>query len=132
MRKFIFVLAAALTMCGVWSCQKNAGGGDGDVLETSWDKAVTEHPFLANFPEYEYDFQGNYYEGSGFEQFQVWDRAGTQEKYDTYVAKLNSSGFATGSNESKWEKLIGGEEYTATMNPFSAGNVIITFMVEGE
>ena len=132
MKKFIFVLAAALTMCGVWGCQKNEGGGDGDVLETSWDKAVTEHPFLANFPEYEYDFQGNYYEGSGFEQFQVWDRAGTQEKYDAYVAKLSSSGFATGSNESKWEKLIGGEEYTATMNPFSAGNVIITFMVEGE
>ena len=132
MKKFIFVLAAALTMCGVWSCQKNEGGGDGDVLETSWDKAVTEHPFLANFPEYEYDFQGNYYEGSGFEQFQVWDRAGTQKKYDAYVAKLSSSGFATGSNESKWEKLIGGEEYTATMNPFSAGNVIITFMVEGE
>ena len=132
MKKVIFVLAAALTMCGVWGCQKNEGGGDGDVLETSWDKAVTEHPFLANFPEYEYDFQGNYYEGSGFEQFQVWDRAGTQEKYDAYVAKLSSSGFATGSNESKWEKLIGGEEYTATMNPFSAGNVIITFMVEGE
>ena len=132
MKKFIFVLAAALTMCGVWGCQKNEGGGDGDVLETSWDKAVTEHPFLANFPEYEYDFQGNYYEGSGFEQFQVWDRAGTQEKYDAYVAKLSSSGFATGSNESKWEKLIGGEEYTATMNPFSAGNVIITFMVEEE
>ena len=93
---------------------------------------MTEHPFLANFPEYEYDFQGNYYEGSGFEQFQVWDRAGTQKKYDAYVAKLSSSGFATGSNESKWEKLIGGEEYTATMNPFSAGNVIITFMVEGK
>lgn len=93
---------------------------------------MAEHPFLANFPEYEYDFQGNYYEGSGFEQFQVWDRAGTQEKFDAYVAKLTASGFATGSNENKWEKLIGGEEYTATMNPFSAGNVIITFMVEEE
>lgn len=132
MKRFIFVLAAALTICGVWGCQKNEGGGDGSVLETSWDKAVAEHPFLENFPEYEYDFQGNYYEGSGFEQFQVWDRAGTQEKFDAYVAKLTASGFATGSNENKWEKLIGGEEYTATMNPFSAGNVIITFMVEEE
>lgn len=132
MKKLIFVLAAALTMCGVFGCQKNEGGGDGGVLESSWDKAVAEHPFLSNFPEYEYDFQGNYYEGSGFEQFQVWDRAGTQEKYDAYVAKLTASGFATGSNENKWEKLIGGEEYTATVNPFSAGNVIITFMVEEE
>lgn len=132
MKRVIFVLAAALTMCGVCGCQKNEGGGDGSVLETSWDKAVAEHPFLANFPEYEYDFQGNYFEGSGYEQFQVWDRAGTQEKFDAYVAKLTASGFATGSNENKWEKLIGGEEYTATMNPFSAGNVIITFMVEEE
>ena len=48
------------------------------------------------------------------------------------MAKLTASGSATGSNENKWEKLIGGEEYTATMNPFSAGNVIITFMVEEE
>ena len=132
MKKFIFVLAAALTMCGVWSCQKNAGGGDGDVLETSWDKAVTEHPFSRILLNTNTISRGITMRVRVLSSSRSGTEPELRRKYDAYVAKLSSSGFATGSNESKWEKLIGGEEYTATMNPFSAGNVIITFMVEGE
>lgn len=120
-----------LAIC-LGSCQKSGGNDDGSgggLLETSWSRAENEHPFLTNFPDYEYDFQGNYFEGSGYEQFQVWDREGTQEKYDSYKARLSSSGFIAEEESVTWTKTIDGAEYSASMNPLTGGNLIISYQV---
>lgn len=84
---------------------------------------------MGQFPEYDHDFQGNYFEGSDYEQFQVWDRSGTQEKYDAYLAKLSSAGFVNDGESVTWKKTIGGAEYSAAVNPLTGSNLIITYQV---
>lgn len=129
MKKIVLAILSAVVAFGLCSCQKSGENGGGGILETSWSKAVAEHPFLSRFPEYDHDFQGNYFEGSDYEQFQVWDRSGTQEKYDAYLAKLSSAGFVTDGESVTWKKTIGGAEYSAAVNPLTGSNLIITYQV---
>lgn len=129
MKKIVFAVMSAVVALGICSCQKSGENGGGGILETSWSKAVAEHSFLGQFPEYDYDFQGNYFEGSGYEQFQVVDRAGTQEKYDAYLTKLSSAGFVNDGESVTWEKTVDGAEYSASVNPLAGSTLIISYQV---
>lgn len=76
------------------SCDKDKNSPDnGITLESGWDKAVKEHPFLANFPKYDYDFQGTYSNPNKVETYMIVDRKSEEKKFTEYKAKLEKAGF---------------------------------------
>lgn len=127
MKRILIAFIIALSAFSVCGCSKD--GTPDNILETAWDKAVAEYPFLSNFPEYKYDFQGVHTSMLGVEQYMIVDRSGSSEILDEYVASLVAAGFAEGDLDSTYVKVIGGDNYSAFVQ-FSSGNVIITFMYE--
>ena len=91
--KNLFVAAVAVIMAlFVVGCEKS---GKTDVnLESSWAKEAREHPFLSNFPEYNYDFQGAYQKVFDVETYALMDRKGSEARLDEYKAKLTKAGFS--------------------------------------
>lgn len=91
--KNLFVAAAAVIMAlFVVGCEKS---GKTDVnLESSWAKEAKEHPFLSNFPEYNYDFQGAYQKVFNVETYALMDRKGSEARLNEYKSKLTKAGFA--------------------------------------
>ena len=130
MKNFFFAAAAVIMALFVVGCEKS---GKTDVnLESSWAKEAKEHPFLSNFPEYNYDFQGTYQKVFNVETYALMDRKGSEARLDEYKAKLTKAGFSEETlvgNSSLFTKTNDKGKFSA--NPsYVSGIVAVSYSFE--
>lgn len=126
MKKLLITGVAIIMVLSFTGCDKNGNGPDVH-LESSWSKEVRAHPFLKNFPEYKYDFQGAYMNvPGGGETYVLTDRKGSETKLNEYRTKLSDAGFTEEKlidNSYSCKKTIDDGELTA--NPSLSSNQVI-------
>lgn len=98
----VLTAVAVLTTLSFAGCKNGQNGQEPDLpAESTWSKAVKEHPFLAHFPKYDYDYQGTYQKVVGVEMYQVTDWSGSEQKFKEYRDKLEKENFTLDSELSE-------------------------------
>lgn len=131
MKKLFAFMLVLMSLLSVYCCDKagdDKNGGEEILNNSSWSKAVEEHPFLSNFPEFGYDFRGTYNETPGGESYviAVWN---IEEKVASgYKDQLKASGFTADSDNAIFKKTVGENEYICGVS-FGGSMLGITYSV---
>ena len=131
MKKCILMLSCAvmLLVCG---CAKDESK-DGNVIDPvvwTWKSLVTEHPFLAGFPEFQGDVENPVYRDlSGLETVAFFDYGCSEPVATTYYSSLAASGFTKSEGSEIYRKKSDGMSYTFS-GSYSGGNFALSFSAE--
>lgn len=132
MKKLLIALLSIMTVATISSCSSSDGnGGSGGSGSSYWQQAVEEHPFLSNFPAFEYTFKGQYQSGAGIgadsEAYVLSSWEQSEDVADEYKSKLRSAGFKSYSDDI-YSKTKGSKIYTCAVS-YGSGMLAISFGV---
>lgn len=132
MKKLFAITVALMSLMSVIACNKaidDNNGNPGDILNnSSWSKAVEAHPFLSNFPEFAYDFNGTYTETPGGESYVIAAWNMEKDVADEYKNKLKASGFSGDSDNAIFKKSSDDKIYTCGVS-YGGKMIGITYSV---
>lgn len=131
MKKYLIIILAILSIAITGSCSKeNEDNAAGDILNnSSWAKAVSEHPYLSNFPEFKYDFRGQYTELQNSESYLIASWNKEQNVVDEYKEELIKAGFSKDEYNIAFTKTIETKLYTCNIS-YGSKMISITYIVE--
>lgn len=131
MRNFFAIAMLLFSMTMIFNGCDEKNSPEEILNNSSWQQAVNEHAFLANFPPFEKDFRGTYqelYDGESY-TLAAWNIS--KEDVDTYKTKLLNAGFSVDADGIIYEKNIGTINYSASVS-YASGMIGIVYSAENK